>query len=132
MTSSSPGASYKHMAATRRFVRFDFPTHPPARKTSAQKTIHNMLDHDPRYLRPESRDDMHPRIRWLYASAGRRRRKEESPPQQPQPLPRVPFADVPEEVKVEPGTGAANVNEMDDQDIGAPFSNWKGLHGLPE
>ncbi|EFX06358.1 ankyrin repeat containing protein [Grosmannia clavigera kw1407] len=44
------------------------------RKNSAQKTIHNMLDHDPRYLRPESREDMNQRIKLLSASTQRTRK----------------------------------------------------------
>ncbi|KAK4172464.1 hypothetical protein QBC36DRAFT_362696 [Triangularia setosa] len=45
------------------------------RKNSAQKTIHKMLDNDPRYLRPESRIEMNQRINNLAASATRRRKK---------------------------------------------------------
>ncbi|CAK7237816.1 hypothetical protein SBRCBS47491_010159 [Sporothrix bragantina] len=44
------------------------------RKNSAQKTIHNMLDHDPRYLRPESREDMNQRVKLLAGSTQRKRR----------------------------------------------------------
>ncbi|KAK0667865.1 hypothetical protein QBC41DRAFT_278074 [Cercophora samala] len=44
------------------------------RKNSAQKTIHKMLDNDPRYLRPESRIEMNQRINNLAASATRRRK----------------------------------------------------------
>ncbi|KAB5585529.1 hypothetical protein GE09DRAFT_1210138 [Coniochaeta sp. 2T2.1] len=43
------------------------------RKNSAQKTIHNMLDNDPRYLRPESRSEMEQRITSLSVSPHRRR-----------------------------------------------------------
>jgi hypothetical protein len=42
------------------------------RKNSAQKTIHKMLDNDPRYLRPESREEMNQRIESLSASSIRR------------------------------------------------------------
>lgn len=70
------------------------------RKNSAQKTIHNMLDHDPRYLRPESREDMNQRIRLLSASSQRTRRSKksrddddeaapENKPQRPSPLHQV-------------------------------------------
>ncbi|KAK4667483.1 hypothetical protein QC763_309670 [Podospora pseudopauciseta] len=45
------------------------------RKNSAQKTIHKMLDNDPRYLRPESRIEMNQRISNLAASVTRRRKK---------------------------------------------------------
>ncbi|KAK4186130.1 hypothetical protein QBC35DRAFT_554889, partial [Podospora australis] len=45
------------------------------RKNSAQKTIHKMLDNDPRYLRPESRIEMNQRINNLTASITRRRNK---------------------------------------------------------
>ncbi|KAK4111036.1 hypothetical protein N656DRAFT_755889 [Canariomyces notabilis] len=44
------------------------------RKNSAQKTIHKMLDNDPRYLRPESRIEMAKRINNLCMSPTRRRR----------------------------------------------------------
>ncbi|KAK0747427.1 hypothetical protein B0T21DRAFT_446329 [Apiosordaria backusii] len=49
------------------------------RKNSAQKTIHKMLDNDPRYLRPESRIEMNQRINNLAASATRRRKKKGVP-----------------------------------------------------
>ncbi|KAL2149719.1 hypothetical protein VTH82DRAFT_8371 [Thermothelomyces myriococcoides] len=45
------------------------------RKNSAQKTIHKMLDNDPRYLRPESRIEMSKRISSLTKSPRRRRRR---------------------------------------------------------
>ncbi|KAL2265768.1 hypothetical protein VTJ83DRAFT_6868 [Remersonia thermophila] len=45
------------------------------RKNSAQKTIHKMLDNDPRYLRPDSRAEMAKRIASLAMSHRRRRRK---------------------------------------------------------
>ncbi|KAK3304662.1 uncharacterized protein B0T15DRAFT_486203 [Chaetomium strumarium] len=45
------------------------------RKNSAQKTIHKMLDNDPRYLRPESRMEMNKRISSLAMSAKRRKRR---------------------------------------------------------
>ncbi|KAK4135711.1 hypothetical protein BT67DRAFT_448663 [Trichocladium antarcticum] len=45
------------------------------RKNSAQKTIHKMLDNDPRYLRPESRIEMSKRINSLCRSPTRRRRR---------------------------------------------------------
>ncbi|KAK4150532.1 KN motif and ankyrin repeat domain-containing protein 3 [Chaetomidium leptoderma] len=45
------------------------------RKNSAQKTIHKMLDNDPRYLRPESRAEMSKRINSLSMSPARRRRR---------------------------------------------------------
>ncbi|KAK4038194.1 hypothetical protein C8A01DRAFT_48185 [Parachaetomium inaequale] len=45
------------------------------RKNSAQKTIHKMLDNDPRYLRPESRLEMSKRINSLTLSPTRRKRK---------------------------------------------------------
>lgn len=37
-----------------------------------------MLDHDPRYLRPGSREDMNLRFQWLSASPTRRRRKKKA------------------------------------------------------
>ncbi|KAK1773654.1 hypothetical protein QBC45DRAFT_455324 [Copromyces sp. CBS 386.78] len=43
------------------------------RKNSAQKTVHKMLDNDPRYLRPESRVEMDQRIDCLSKSTIRRR-----------------------------------------------------------
>jgi hypothetical protein len=46
-----------------------------SRKNSAQKTIHKMLDNDPRYLRPESRIEMSKRIHSLSMSPSRRKRK---------------------------------------------------------
>ncbi|KAK3990467.1 hypothetical protein QBC44DRAFT_264735 [Cladorrhinum sp. PSN332] len=45
------------------------------RKNSAQKTIHKMLDNDPRYLRPESRIEMNQRINNLTVSPTRRRKR---------------------------------------------------------
>ncbi|KAK3293549.1 uncharacterized protein B0H64DRAFT_465935 [Chaetomium fimeti] len=45
------------------------------RKNSAQKTIHKMLDNDPRYLRPESRAEMGKRINSLNTSPTRRKKK---------------------------------------------------------
>jgi hypothetical protein len=45
----------------------------PTRKNSAQKTIHKMLDNDPRYLRPESRVEMTKRIKSLSMSPTRRK-----------------------------------------------------------
>ncbi|KAK4142036.1 uncharacterized protein C8A04DRAFT_13625 [Dichotomopilus funicola] len=45
------------------------------RKNSAQKTIHKMLDNDPRYLRPESRAEMSKRFNSLATSTTRRKRK---------------------------------------------------------
>ncbi|KAK4222920.1 hypothetical protein QBC38DRAFT_512695 [Podospora fimiseda] len=45
------------------------------RKNSAQKTIHKMLDNDPRYLRPESRIEMNQRISNLTVSPTRRRKR---------------------------------------------------------
>lgn len=45
------------------------------RKNSAQKTIHKMLDNDPRYLRPESRVEMDQRINSLAASLSRPRKR---------------------------------------------------------
>ena len=45
------------------------------RKNSAQKTIHKMLDNDPRYLRPESRVEMTKRINSLSVSPIRRKRR---------------------------------------------------------
>ncbi|AEO62007.1 hypothetical protein MYCTH_2113877 [Thermothelomyces thermophilus ATCC 42464] len=45
------------------------------RKNSAQKTIHKILDNDPRYLRPESRVEMSKRINSLAMSPRRQRRK---------------------------------------------------------
>ncbi|KAK3900785.1 hypothetical protein C8A05DRAFT_35555, partial [Staphylotrichum tortipilum] len=49
------------------------------RKNSAQKTIHKMLDNDPRYLRPESRSEMTKRIKSLSASPARRRGRKGGP-----------------------------------------------------
>ncbi|KAK3396723.1 hypothetical protein B0T20DRAFT_356640 [Sordaria brevicollis] len=43
------------------------------RKNSAQKTVHKMLDNDPRYLRPESRVEMDQRIDCLSRSTIRKR-----------------------------------------------------------
>ncbi|EGZ71121.1 hypothetical protein NEUTE2DRAFT_131123 [Neurospora tetrasperma FGSC 2509] len=43
------------------------------RKNSAQKTVHKMLDHDPRHLRPESRVEMDQRIDSLSKSTIRKR-----------------------------------------------------------
>ena len=51
-----------------------------SRKNSAQKTIHNMLDNDPRYLRPESRIEMDKRISSLSISRSRRRLKRKNQP----------------------------------------------------
>ncbi|KAK1751209.1 hypothetical protein QBC47DRAFT_435104 [Echria macrotheca] len=48
------------------------------RKNSAQKTIHKMLDNDPRYLRPESRAEMDQRISALSASPRRLRKRKEA------------------------------------------------------
>ncbi|KAH6848233.1 hypothetical protein B0I37DRAFT_310806 [Chaetomium sp. MPI-CAGE-AT-0009] len=45
------------------------------RKNSAQKTIHKMLDNDPRYLRPESRAEMDKRVNSLTTSPTRRKKK---------------------------------------------------------
>ncbi|KAK0643175.1 hypothetical protein B0T16DRAFT_333083 [Cercophora newfieldiana] len=45
------------------------------RKNSAQKTVHKMLDNDPRYLRPESRAEMDQRINSLADSPLRRRKR---------------------------------------------------------
>ncbi|KAK4162978.1 hypothetical protein QBC43DRAFT_301476 [Cladorrhinum sp. PSN259] len=45
------------------------------RKNSAQKTIHKMLDNDPRYLRPESRIEMNQRINNLTVSPARQRKR---------------------------------------------------------
>lgn len=45
------------------------------RKNSAQKTIHKMLDNDPRYLRPESREEMNQRIESLWESSIRKTRR---------------------------------------------------------
>jgi len=47
-------------------------------KNSAQKTIHKMLDNDPRYLRPESRAEMDQRIAALSASRKRFRKKKKT------------------------------------------------------
>lgn len=47
----------------------------PVRKNSAQKTIHKMLDNDPRYLRPESREEMNQRIESLWDSSIRKARR---------------------------------------------------------
>ncbi|EJT70090.1 hypothetical protein GGTG_12263 [Gaeumannomyces tritici R3-111a-1] len=46
---------------------------------SAQKTLHNMLGHDPRYLRPENREEMNERIGGLSASNSRRGSNPRSP-----------------------------------------------------
>ncbi|KAK4248957.1 hypothetical protein C7999DRAFT_13186 [Corynascus novoguineensis] len=45
------------------------------RKNSAQKTIHKMLDNDPRYLRPESRVEMSKRLKSLAMSPNRRKKR---------------------------------------------------------
>ncbi|KAK4455162.1 hypothetical protein QBC34DRAFT_341807 [Podospora aff. communis PSN243] len=45
------------------------------RKNSAQKTVHKMLDNDPRYLRPESRAEMDQRITSLLDSPLRLRKR---------------------------------------------------------
>ncbi|KAM7206468.1 hypothetical protein V8F20_002817 [Naviculisporaceae sp. PSN 640] len=47
------------------------------RKNSAQKTVHKMLDNDPRYLRPDSRVEMNQRIGSLSASPARIRGQQE-------------------------------------------------------
>lgn len=55
------------------------------RKNSAQKTIHKMLDNDPRYLRPESREEMNQRIESLWDSSIRKTtRRGRGSPSQPQ------------------------------------------------
>lgn len=60
------------------------------RKNSAQKTIHKMLDNDPRYLRPESRVEMTRRINSLCSSPTRRRRRKRAsiphPREAPEPM----------------------------------------------
>lgn len=48
-------------------------------KNSAQKTVHKMLDNDPRYLRPESRDEMGQRIDSLSSSLHRLRKRRKKP-----------------------------------------------------
>ncbi|EHA50350.1 hypothetical protein MCOR27_000195 [Pyricularia oryzae] len=42
-------------------------------RNSAQKTLNKMLGHDPRYLRPEGREEMNDRIKGLAHSTSRRR-----------------------------------------------------------
>ncbi|KAM7204002.1 Ankyrin repeat-containing domain protein [Rhypophila sp. PSN 637] len=49
------------------------------RKNSAQKTIHKMLDNDPRYLRPDSRIEMNQRIGSLASSPARTQSRQKSP-----------------------------------------------------
>ncbi|KAK0613969.1 hypothetical protein B0T14DRAFT_591992 [Immersiella caudata] len=49
------------------------------RKNSAQKTVHKMLDNDPRYLRPESRAEMDQRIASLRDSPLRLRKRRKKP-----------------------------------------------------
>lgn len=57
----------------------------PARKNSAQKTIHKMLVKDPQYLRPESREEMNQRIESLWDSSIRKaRRRGRGSPSHPQ------------------------------------------------
>lgn len=53
-----------------------------SRKNSAQKTIHRMLDNDPRYLRPDSRGEINQRIGSLQSSSIRKpvERKASEPP----------------------------------------------------
>ncbi|KXX77838.1 KN motif and ankyrin repeat domain-containing protein 3 [Madurella mycetomatis] len=55
------------------------------RKNSAQKTIHKMLDNDPRYLRPESRIEMAQRLNNLSMSPTRRKRRKKGVPIQTSP-----------------------------------------------
>ncbi|GAB1312874.1 KN motif and ankyrin repeat domain-containing protein 3 [Madurella fahalii] len=55
------------------------------RKNSAQKTIHKMLDNDPRYLRPESRIEMTQRLNSLSMSPTRRKRRKKEAPVQASP-----------------------------------------------
>lgn len=51
---------------------------------SAQKTLNNMLGRDPRYLRPENREEMNERIGGLSASSSRRGSNPRSPLSQAQ------------------------------------------------
>ncbi|KAL8377887.1 hypothetical protein RB595_008530 [Gaeumannomyces hyphopodioides] len=51
---------------------------------SAQKTLNSMLGRDPRYLRPENREEMNERIGGLSASSSRRGSNPRSPPPQAQ------------------------------------------------
>ncbi|OIW27652.1 hypothetical protein CONLIGDRAFT_599896, partial [Coniochaeta ligniaria NRRL 30616] len=68
------------------------------RKNSAQKTIHNMLDNDPRYLRPESRSEMDQRITSLSVSPNRRRGKKKK---NASPLPASSYFETVAEIKEE-------------------------------
>ena len=91
------------------------------RKNSAQKTIHNMLDHDPRYLRPDTREDMNQRIQWLSASPTRRRRRQKtkSPPRS---------QDVMMDVKTEPDSDAG-LHDMGNAGHSAtPLGSWKAYY----
>ncbi|KAK2607305.1 hypothetical protein N8I77_005989 [Diaporthe amygdali] len=49
------------------------------KKNSAQKTLHKMVGHDPRPLRPVNREDMNTRFKLLHKRSQRRRRSDGTP-----------------------------------------------------
>ncbi|KAI3392468.1 hypothetical protein diail_5660, partial [Diaporthe ilicicola] len=49
------------------------------KKNSAQKTLHKMVGHDPRPLRPVNREDMNTRFKLLHKRSQRRRRSDGNP-----------------------------------------------------
>lgn len=53
-----------------------------SRKNSAQKTLHKMVGHDPRPLRPVDRNDMNTRFKLLHKRSQRRRRSDGTPIEQ--------------------------------------------------
>jgi hypothetical protein len=81
-----------------------------------------MLDHDPRYLRPETREDMNQRIQWLSASTARRRRREKTKP--------PPDDDAIMDIKQETESLSSSTHEIHSPDLVAtPFDQWKGFYG---
>ncbi|KKY32126.1 putative ankyrin repeat containing protein [Diaporthe ampelina] len=52
------------------------------KKNSAQKTLHKMVGHDPRPLRPVDRNDMNTRFKLLHKRSQRRRRSDGTPIEQ--------------------------------------------------
>lgn len=82
------------------------------KKNSAQKTIHNIVGHDPRHLRPESREDMDRRIRWLSISQKRHRRRSTPPP---------PYEEVVPDVKQEPSPPVHEITHDDRH----PLPSWE-------
>ena len=80
-----------------------------------------MLDHDPRYLRPDTREDMNQRIQWLSASPARRRTrlKTKSPPRSQDVM-----MDVKREPDLDPGTHDVGEAEAS----AARFGSWKAYY----